>query len=117
MPRAQLKTSLVSRDHFAAAKPVLEMTSAFSYTEVISWPPILNRQITFADRDRYPCYDGPSTAHLNGLPAPTMHGVHAALNDIATIAFSVRIARSVRIVVTVAIAVAVIIVRIVESVA
>src|SRR5467141_2512295 len=25
-------------------------------------------------------YDSPSTAHLNGLPAPAMRGVHASVN-------------------------------------
>src|SRR5258705_2677467 len=34
-------------------------------------------------------YDSPSTAHLNGLPAPAMRGVHASVNHIATAVVSV----------------------------
>src|SRR6267143_1376645 len=34
-------------------------------------------------------YDSPSTAHLNGLPAPAMRGVHASVNNIATAVVSV----------------------------
>jgi hypothetical protein len=44
------------------------------------------------DRSRSPSiYDRPSTADLNGLPAPAMRGVHAPLNRIAIAVVIVRI--------------------------
>src|SRR5882762_5187178 len=75
-------------DRFGASPHPGELTSALSRRGHLA----ASDTQSVSDRSRSrstSLYDSPSTAHLNGLPAPAMRGVHASMNHIATAVVSV----------------------------
>src|SRR5882672_3683313 len=75
-------------DRFGASPHPGELTSALSRRGHLA----ASDTQSVSDRSRSrstSLYDSPSTAHLNGLPAPAMRGVHASVNHIATAVVSV----------------------------